>query len=324
MVGTPLKRYFEETKGYRRGEDLFLYDTDPKKGYSDNINSSDIIFICVPTPPLKNGKADLSIIESAISKIEGEKIVVVKSTVPPGTVAGFPKKFPRLKFLFNPEFLTESRAWEDMLNPDRQIVAHTASSKEFASTILQLLPTAFFSSPGTLGTYIFMRLNTTEAELGKYAGNLFGAFKVVFGNVIKDFCDVLFKESNYKGDGQEIDYDRVRAVLAHDRRIGDAWLDVNYHGYRGYGGYCFTKDTNALIDRGEELLVGLAKNTPEYIRLEKAVKLLHAMRDYNETLLATQGLSAEDVSVHDHEWVKKKLASISQSLPDAEAYVSSN
>ena len=55
MVGAPLKRYFEEFKGYKRGEDLFLYDIDPKKGYYDDINQADVIFISVPTPSSPDG-----------------------------------------------------------------------------------------------------------------------------------------------------------------------------------------------------------------------------------------------------------------------------
>lgn len=318
MVGTPLARYFQEVKKLERGKNLFLFDIDPNKNYLDDINQAHVVFVCVPTPPGKDGAADLSAARSAITRLQGEKIIVVKSTVPPGTVESLQEEFPRHHFLFNPEFLTESRAWEDMLNPDRQIVGHTARSKEFASTVLSLLPTAFFSSPGTLGTYTFMRLNATEAEMGKYAGNLFGAFKVTFGNVIKDFCDALGNHFVSAGKENSVDYQHVRAMLGHDRRIGDAWLDVNYQSYRGYGGYCFTKDTNALIHRGEALLRGLPRDSIEKMRLEKGVKFLHAMREYNETLLATQGLTPDDVSVHDHEWIKSKLQSRVMDVNEAE------
>ncbi|MEK7085247.1 MAG: hypothetical protein AAB904_01820, partial [Patescibacteria group bacterium] len=180
MVGGTLRRYFEEVKNLKRGKNLFLYDADPQKGFRDDINRADIIFICVPTPPQKNGGADLSGIESALASLKGEKAAVIKSTVPPGTTERCQKKFPKLKLLFSPEFLTESRAWEDMLRPDRQIVGHTEQSKNQAGPILTILPQAFFSSPGTLGTYQFIRANATEAELGKYAGNLFAAMKVAY------------------------------------------------------------------------------------------------------------------------------------------------
>ena len=303
MVGTPLKRYFEEVRKYRRGENLFLYDIDPKKGLFDDINKADVVFVCVPTPNAPDGSANIDPVESAFRMIQGEKIVVIKSTVPPGTTEYFQKKYPHHKVLFNPEFLTERRAWEDMINPDRQVVAHTASSKEYASSILHLLPTAFFSSPGTLGTYTFMRINASEAEIGKYGGNLFGALKVSFANVLKDFTDSVGKVS-----GTPISFTHVRGMLAHDRRIGDGWLDVEHGGYRGYGGACFVKDVKALIRTGEKLLVDMPKDSKEHLRLAAGLDFLKAMRAYNTALLASQGLTEEEVSVHDHEWIRKKLA----------------
>ena len=126
MVGTPLKRYFEELQGYRRGADLFLYDIDPKKNYFDDVNQADVIFISVPTPRSSDGSANLSAVDSALKMIKGEKIVVLKSTVPPGTTENYQKKYPEKKILFNPEFLTEKKAWEDFLKPDRQIVGSFA------------------------------------------------------------------------------------------------------------------------------------------------------------------------------------------------------
>ncbi|KKU05863.1 MAG: UDP-glucose/GDP-mannose dehydrogenase dimerization [Parcubacteria group bacterium GW2011_GWA2_45_30] len=305
MVGTPLKRYFEEIKEYRRGENLFLFDIDKKKGYSDDINRADAVFLCVPTPMTAGGHADIGAVELALKMLNGEKIVIVKSTVPPGTTEDLQTRFPQHKILFNPEFLTESRAWEDMINPDRQVVGYAAHSKSYASVILNLLPMAYFSSPGALGTYEFLRLNSTEAELGKYAGNLFGALKVTFGNVIKDFCDAISVASGRASAGA--DYENVRVMLSHDRRIGASWLDAGYHNYRGYGGYCFPKDTSALIARGEEFLKKIPSDSPEYMRLAAGLNFLKSMREYNRTLLKTQGLTEEDVSVHDKEWIQKKM-----------------
>lgn len=307
MVGSPLKRYFEEIKKYERGEDLFLYDIDPRKGYADDVNQADAIFVCVPTPRSPDGRADLSAIDAAFRMLKNEKAVIIKSTVPPGTTESFQKRYPQHKVLFNPEFLTERRAWEDMVSPDRQIMGYTDASHSSASILLGLLPPAFFSSPGTLGTYTFVRVNATEAEMGKYAGNLFGAFKVSFGNVMKDFCDALASVLEKRGLPHAVDYGEVRAMLAHDRRIGDAWLDVAHGGYRGYGGYCFIKDTDALITNGEEILKDLAEDSPARRRMQKGLAFLCAMRDYNTTLLETQGLTPDDVAVHDHEWIANKL-----------------
>src|SRR3990167_5591886 len=113
MVGEPIRKWFEEILGYKRGRDLFCYDADPKKSYSDDINKADVVFVSVPTPPNPDGSCNVSIVKSVVPTIKDGKIVVVKSTVSPGTVQELQNKHPRKRFIFNPEFLTESQAWED-------------------------------------------------------------------------------------------------------------------------------------------------------------------------------------------------------------------
>ncbi|MDZ4299644.1 MAG: hypothetical protein U1A26_01875, partial [Candidatus Sungbacteria bacterium] len=81
MVGTPLRRYFEEVQGYRRGEELFLFDTNPEKKCADEVNCADVIFVCVPTPRAPTGSASLEAVKSAFVGIADGKIVVLKSTV---------------------------------------------------------------------------------------------------------------------------------------------------------------------------------------------------------------------------------------------------
>ena len=308
MVGSQLARYFVEDQKYERGKDVFLFDVDPKKGYGDDVNAAAIVFMCIPTPRHSDtGGCDLSMLEHAIDRLTDPKVIVLKSTIPPGTTERVQKEFPQHQFLFNPEFLTESRAWEDMLRPDRQIVGHTARSQGQASLVLNLLPKAFFSSPGTLGAYTHIRVNATEAELGKYAGNTFGALKVTYANVLADFCDLL--EIEYKKNGQNIPvkYSNIRNLLAHDHRIGDSWLDVTHGMYRGFGGFCLPKDVSALIVRGKELVTSVPADHPHRVQFEKGLKLLEAMWEYNKELLRVQNLTVEDVSVHDKEWLEKKV-----------------
>ena len=115
MVGEPIRKWFQEILGYKRGKDFFCYDVDPKKGYADDVNRADIVFIAVPTPPNPDGSCNVSIVQNAVSTVKDGKIVVVKSTVPPGTVQNLQIKYPKKRFIFNPEFLTESQAWEDFL-----------------------------------------------------------------------------------------------------------------------------------------------------------------------------------------------------------------
>lgn len=282
-VGGQLKRYFEEIKGYKSGENLFLYDIDPKR-CAGNINQADIIFISVPTPRnSKDGSCDISIVEDAVDKIKCDsstgsgqgKIVVLKSTIPPGTTEYLQKTYPRHKFLFNPEFLTESRAWEDMLRPDRQIVGFTEKSLDVAHLVLMLLPKAPFMSPWGQGTYRPVRITATEAELIKYAGNVYFAQKVNWANALAMVAEKL-----------GVDYENVRRGMSGDHRIGDSHLDVNHGGYKGFGGYCFPKDTSAFMAFAKQK--GLAE----------VYDLLAAAWKFNENLLSSQGLTVEDVSRH--------------------------
>lgn len=300
MVGEPLKKYFE-IRGFKRGENLFCYDIDSKKNYDDDVNRANVVFICVPSPRNTDGSCNTVVVESVVKKYSSpDRIIVIKSTVEPTTCEKLAKKY-KSPIIFNPEFLTESRAWEDMTNPDRQIVAYTNTSKTYTSLVLNLLPKAYFSAPGTLGTYKFVRINSTEAELGKYAGNIFGAMKVTFGNIFADICDGITKLYKKKKIKTSVDYTNVQMMLAHDRRIGDAWLDIFHGNYRGFGGYCFPKDLDALISFVNKLTGQLVKNSKDIILLKKGVKVLKDIREYNQTLLALQDYDIKDVSLHNHE-----------------------
>jgi len=275
MVGAPLRRWFEENV-YKRGKNLFLYDIDVKKNYFDDVNLADIIFITLPTPRNpKNGACDISIVEGAIKKITGKKVIVIKSTVPPGTTEDFQKRYRGHKFLFNPEFLTESQAWEDMIRPDRQIVGFTKKSLDAANIVLNLLPKAPFMSPWGLGTYNPVRITATEAEFVKYAGNLHFVRKVNWANALSQVSAQL-----------GANYENVRRAMAADHRIGDSHLDVAHGGYRGWGGFCFPKDTAAFLS--------FAKKHG----LKDIYELISADWRFNEKILGEQGLTIEDVSKH--------------------------
>ncbi len=274
-VGGQLKRYFDEVKGYKLGADLHLDDVNPDRRAGD-ISKADIIFITVPTPRnSKDGSCDVSIVYDAVARIKGRKIIVIRSTVAPGTTAALQKKYPQHKFLFNPEFLTESRAWEDMLHPDRQIVGFASKkNKEAARLVISLLPSALFMSPGNYGDKE-LAIGATEAEIIKYAGNVFLSRKVNFANALAKAAEVL-----------DADYEQVRIGFGADKRIGPSHLDVYHGGYRGFGGYCFPKDLDGFL--------GFARDK----KLKDVAALLQADRDFNEQLLRDQGLTLEEVSGH--------------------------
>jgi len=278
-VGGQVKRYFEEIKGYKPGVDLMLFDRNAPRCAGD-VAKADVIFVTLPTPrDPKTGACDVSIIDNVLGgvlrKVKDAKIVVIRSTVPPGTTESFQKKYPKHKFLFNPEFLTESRAWEDMLRPDRQIIGFTDQSLDAANLVLSLLPKAPFMSPWGTNTYNRTRITATEAEIIKYAGNVYFSQKVNWANALAMVSEKL-----------GVEYENVRQGIAADHRIGDSHLDVYHGGYRGFGGYCFPKDAAAFMHFAKEK------------GLSEVHQLLSAMWKFNENLLASQGLSVDDVSKH--------------------------
>ncbi|MFH0852581.1 MAG: hypothetical protein V1845_03180 [bacterium] len=231
MVGGAMVRYFESS-----GEKPLLYDKYAGLGSSKDVNKADVIFICVPTPFDKRGGFDLSAVEEAFKLLNGPRIVVIKSTVLPGTTEYFQKKYPRHKILFNPEFLTELSADQDMRYPDRQIVGYTKKSYSIAGDIMQILPLAPLERI----------IPATEAEMIKYFGNTWFSVKVIFANQMYDLCQAL-----------KIDYSRMMECAAADKRIGRTHLEIFHKGYRGYGGKCLPKDIKALIQKGDDLGVDL-------------------------------------------------------------------
>lgn len=253
MVGSAIQHYFEKLKGIKP----FLYDKGKNLGSLQDINQAEVIFVCVPTPFNKEKNYfDLSYIEDAISKIEGNKIVVIKSTVLPGTTEMLQKKYPQHKLLMNPEFLTELTADQDMNYPDRQIVGYTEKSYNVAGDVLQILPLAPFERI----------IPATEAEMVKYFGNTWFSTKVIFANQLYDVCEKL-----------GLNYDRIMEAASADKRIGRTHLEIWHKGYRGFGGKCLFKDMKAFIKFAEKQGVDL--------------KLHKVVDEINDKLLKDQGIT---------------------------------
>lgn len=218
-------RYFDKYKDTETLEDV--------------VTKSEFIFICLPTPMKEDESGiDLSIIEDSIAEItkftdNTDKIIVIKSTVVPGTTASLEKKYPKSNFVFNPEFLTEANYLEDFLNADRNIIGanNDLTSRRTIALYRQRFP----------HIKIF-QTDTTSAEMVKYMANAFLATKVIFANEMFDLCQAL-----------GIKYEEVKSMIVADHRIYDSHLDVTTT--RGFGGKCFPKDVVALIGRADELKV---------------------------------------------------------------------
>lgn len=228
MVGGAVARYFES-----KGEKPILYDPPRGLDSKEEINKANVIFICVPTPyDEERGGFDLSCVRQAVSVLNGEKIVVLKSTILPGSTDQIQNEFPQHKILFNPEFLTEVTADQDMGYPDRQIVGYTEKSFNVAKDIILILPLAPFERI----------IPARAAEVVKYFNNAWFGTKVIFANQIYDICEKL-----------NLDYDAVSECASADKRVGPSHLKVLHKGYRGYGGKCLPKDIRAFIQLGDKL-----------------------------------------------------------------------
>ena len=203
---------------------------------------TDVYFVCLPTPMYENGEADLRIVESTLVELAsfpGDRIAVVKSTVPPGSTKRWNDMFSGsgLTVVFNPEFLTEANAVEDFKNQNRIILG---GPRPQINTVKQLFQQAFPGVP-------LIKTSSTTAEMVKYATNCFLATKVSFANELAQICEAL------DSDGQDIDYDKVIEYARYDNRLGDSHWAVpgpvaTHDGrhVRGWGGHCFPKDLNAL------------------------------------------------------------------------------
>lgn len=222
VVGGALGRYLES-----RSFDVRCFD--PPKGWTsfDAVDEAPVVFVCVPTPYHEHRGFDDSYLLDAVARLSGQKTIVIKSTVLPGTTDLLQERYPKHHFLFNPEFLREASAEQDFASPDRQIIGCTEASARDAWRVTAMLPRAPFERICA----------AREAEMAKYMANSFLAVKVMFANEVFELCGRL-----------GIAYDSVRQMVAADRRIGASHLRVFDSGYRGYGGKCLPKDTKSLLD----------------------------------------------------------------------------
>lgn len=214
------------------------YDLNPEKSdvgsLAELVNWCDTVFVCVPTPSNDDGSCDTRMVESVVSMIsfiDKSKIVVIKSTVPPGTTRRLSQEY-KIRVAFNPEFLTEAKAVDDFRYQPLIVVG--ADDEETEAKVWQIYY-SYVSQTGYMPN--MMGGKTDEAEMFKYMANSFLALKVIFANEMKRLCDKA-----------GIDYNNVSRIARTDRRLGAThWQVPGPDGKLGFGGSCFPKDTNALL-----------------------------------------------------------------------------
>lgn len=211
--------------------EIHLYDKFKQtETLEEVVKKSEFIFICLPTP-IKSDESgiDLSIIDDNIANIvkytdNTDKIIVIKSTVVPGTTEAYAKKYPNSIFSFNPEFLREASFLQDFVTADRVVIGSSTDSvfRRLSALYQSVMPTVpiFYT-------------DATSAEMVKYMANCYLATKVIFANEMYDICQSL-----------GIKYEEVKKMVVSDKRIVDTHLDITT--VRGFGGKCFPKDLLAL------------------------------------------------------------------------------
>ena len=221
--------------------EIKVFDINPKlKTHSleDTINQSDYIFLSLPTPANPDGTIHLDIVDNALAEIDkslnNDCIILLRSTVVPGTSQLFAKKYPKLQLVFNPEFLTEKNANYDFINQSRIILG---GNKHLTEKVATLYNWRFDNSIPIIQT------NYETAEFIKYVNNCFLATKVSFMNEMKLIANQI-----------DIDWDKTIEGFTLDPRVGNSHVSVPGHdGKYGFGGSCFPKDMQALINFSESL-----------------------------------------------------------------------
>jgi UDPglucose 6-dehydrogenase len=227
-------------------EELVLKNIREKRlQFTDNLEEgvkhSLVVFIAVGTPSDKEGRADLRYVKEVAEAIgrtmDGYKIIVTKSTVPVGTgqlisriVRQHQKKKHPFDIVSNPEFLREGSAIEDFMHPNRVIIG--AQSDQAVAIMKDLY------SPLYLIETPFVITGVETAEMIKYASNAFLATKISFINEMANICERV-----------GADVHQVARGMGLDQRIGPKFL----HPGPGFGGSCFPKDTQAIVQLAQSL-----------------------------------------------------------------------
>jgi UDPglucose 6-dehydrogenase len=212
---------------------------------AEAVSTCELLMFCLPTPPGKDGQADLEMVMSTAQRvatllneldITDPRIVINKSTVPVGTAARvaaiFAEHAPtrRVDVVSNPEFLREGFAVDDFMKPDRVVVG---TSSAYAAEIMRDVYEPFVRTGAPILVF-----DEKSAEVTKYAANAFLAVKISFMNDLSEYCEHV-----------GADIEKIRLGIGTDGRIGKRFL---FSGI-GYGGSCFPKDVKAIIHAANEV-----------------------------------------------------------------------
>ena len=227
---------------------------DPKLGDQSaslkEIFTCDIVYICVPTPMMENGSCDDSYVKSVLNDLKNyNKLIISKSTLPPGVYAKLIQEYPNL--VHAPEFLTAANATNDYENSEWVLVGGNKIWNEKAIEVI---------SSSTINAKTFYQTSIETASFFKYLANTFLATKVTLMNDLYHLAQRL-----------DIDWNEIKNIVKHDPRLGTShWSVPGPDGKFGYGGACFPKDVAAIVHHGKDL--GAVQ---ELLSAVQAINLIH-------------------------------------------------
>lgn len=210
----------------RLGHEVLRHDI--KLGtFVDAVLGAELVFVCVPTPMAEDGACDTSCVAEVVHGLAQQKyagLVVIKSTVPPGTTDALHARFPDLRLAFCPEFLREKAAHSDFVeNHDVCIMgAYTNNDYVLIGKVHGYYPKKF--------AYV----TPLEAEVCKYFSNAYHAMRIIFANQFYEVCNAV-----------GADYNAVKEAVSLRSGIGRHYLDCNEN-FRAFGGNCLPKDVSAM------------------------------------------------------------------------------
>ncbi len=235
----------------RRNYSVVRYALEPEYALNRRyIKDCDVVFIAVPTPTTPEG-FDYSIVQEMVSLVGEGKIVVIKSTILPGTARKIQDLYPDKVVLFSPEFLCESTAVYDVANPMFNIIGlayDSAGHRGAAEEVMRVLPQS---------KHNFI-VKAEAAELFKYAHNINGYMRVVFSNLLHNVADNV-----------GADWADIKLIMDNDPMMSPYYNSPVHKKGRGAGGHCFIKDMAAFRSLYEKLLPNDTRGADVFKVLEK-------------------------------------------------------
>ena len=236
----------------QKAHEIFSYDRykapyNTKQSIEDLAINSEVVFVCVPTPMQLSGEIDYEPMHNSLNLLSEtarnfgrqtkDILVTVRSTAVSGTTDSFAEKYSFFKFAFNPEFLREKSALEDMTNTNRIVLGVEDRESEIK---LRSVYKPIFPNAKVIVT------NRKTAEMVKYAANATLAAQVMIANDLYRICETI-----------GVDYNSMIAIVQEDERIGRNMQVPGHDGQLGLGGKCFPKDIMALIHLARQHGIGL-------------------------------------------------------------------